>query len=47
MTIIEVDFYEDGASMTPEEVFYRLHPECLPWWKKIVLLVKRIWSRNG
>lgn len=26
MTIVEVKMYEDGASMTPEEVFYKLHP---------------------
>lgn len=43
MSIKIVEIYEDGTeSESPEEVFYSLHPECMPLWMKIKAIIRWI-----
>ena len=40
MTIVEIEFYEDGTvNISPEEAFYMAYPECMPFWRKVKLIV--------
>lgn len=44
MTVVEVEFNKDAASMPPEAVFYKLHPECAPLWMKIQWIIKWLFT---